>query len=420
MIDLSNIKIIGVGGAGVSILNAIKQALPNGSFAVVDTDANALAKSDIENKICLIDGGEGAGGDISIAEKSAIEHAEELEALIDDTRLVVLVAGLGGGTASVVAPMLSKIASAKPDCNIVSFTVSALAIEGEEKTHLAKRAQNYLAKRCVALFTLPNDIILARQNLPITQAYASANAYIVNMVCSLAKMLSSNGIVNIDFPTFVKIFSNTDEEQKLSYACFGRGFADSAVDDAIAELQKSPLLPPNFSAKTMLLSLRCSPSFEMNKMQRLLELASQTFGSPAKMAFGAVTDESLDSSIEVCAIGLCKPSQAEEQQDANTFSNSVETDTSDQPVRVEVEIAPPPVQVDVSKPPVPVEQTGKKTTRKPVKQKAESETDKNQTEFKFMELSEQRGFFLDTPPNYINGVDLDIPTYLRKNINVKF
>ncbi len=440
MIAISDIKIIGIGGAGIAILNDIKPLLPEASFVAIDTDASALEKCQIENQICLIENGEGAGGDTAIAQSGASEKASELEAILNGSRLVVLVAGLGGGTGSIIAPMLAKVATENSNCEVVSFTVSALAIEGIEKTKLATKAKLALSRFTRASFTLPNDVILAKQNLPIIDAYAKANLHIVNMVQSLARLLSSNGIVNIDFPTFIKLFDDNQAKQKISYASFGRGYAENAVDDAIEELQQSPLLPKDFSAKTMLLNLRCSPSFEMNKMQRLLELASQKFGSPAKMAFGAITDESLDTEIEVCAMGLCNDiehQQAEVIEDKfeseneiesapTSFSNEEEsvnkTAEPEQPAETKqvIDVAPPPQQTDISVPPVPVEPEKKSFfglgRRK--KKQPEVKPDDNQTEFKFVELSEQRGFFLDTPPNIRNGVDLDIPTYLRKGIKI--
>ena len=173
-------------------------------------------------------------------------------------------------------------------------------------------------------------------------------------------------------------------------------------------------------------------------MQRLLELASQQFGSPSKMAFGAITDESLDTEIEVCAMGLCNEivaQQLEEKLDVETKSEPVPTSFSneeesvnetaepEQPIKpkTEIEVAPPLQQTDVSIPPVPVEPENKSffgLGRRKKKQPVEVKPDDKQTEFKFVELSEQRGFFLDTPPNIRNGVDLDIPTYLRKGIKI--
>ena len=441
MIAISDIKIIGIGGAGIAILNGIKPLLPEASFVAIDTDASVLAKCSIENQICLIENGEGAGGDTAIAQSGASEKASELEAVFGNSRLVVLVAGLGGGTGSIIAPMLAKVATENSNCEVISFTVSSLAIEGVEKTKLATKAKLALSRFTRASFTLPNDVILAKQNLPIIDAYAKANLYIVNMVQALARLLSSNGIVNIDFPTFVKLFDDNQTKQKNSFASFGRGYAENAVDDAIEQLQQSPLLPEDFSAKTMLLYLRCSPTFEMNKMQRLLELASQKFGSPAKMAFGAITDESLDTEIEVCAMGLCNEivlqqaeiiekkieSETKAEPVSTSFSNEEEsvneTAEPEQPIKpkTEIEVAPPLQQTDVSIPPVPVEPEKKSffgLGRRKKKQPVEVKPDDKQTEFKFVELSEQRGFFLDTPPNIRNGVDLDIPTYLRKGIKI--
>lgn len=428
MIAISNIKFIGIGGAGIAILNDLKPLLPEASLLAIDTDASTLEKTTIENKICLIENGEGSGGDTTIAQNAAAQNASELESVLKDSRVIVLVAGLGGGTGSIIAPMLAKVASENPNCEVISFTASALAIEGVEKTTLAIRSQNSLSRYTRASFSLPNDVILAKQNLPILEAYEQANAYMVNMISTLAKILTSNGIVNIDFPTFVKLFDNNNASQKISYASFGRGFGESAVDDAVEELQKSPLLPKDFSAKTMLLSLRCSPTFEMNKMQRLLELASQKFGSPTRMAFGAITDESLNTSIEVCAMGLCNQQEITQPkveetsvQQTEPFSN--ETKEQEQKVvQKEIQVAPPQQAIDVSVAPVPVEPEKKSffgigRGRKQKKQ-PDAQIDDQQTEFKFVELSEQRGFFQDTPPNIRNGVDLDVPTYMRKGMKI--
>lgn len=110
------------------------------------------------------------------AKEAAVAHAKELETLADGARLLVILAGLGGGTGSVVAPMISKIAAQTPDCAVFAFSVLPLSVEGSQRQTLAFRAQNYLAKHCRAAFALPNDLILARLNAPIAEAFAAANA----------------------------------------------------------------------------------------------------------------------------------------------------------------------------------------------------------------------------------------------------
>ncbi len=460
MLDISNIKIVGVGGAGLSILENIAAKIPMASLVAIDTDANALEKSSVERKILLIENGEGTGGDTEIAKKAAASKATELSTLTFGTRLMIIIAGFGGGTGSVVAPMISKISSENPECEILSFAALPLSIEGEEKNELAKKAQAYMSRRCRATFSLPNDIILAKQNLPIAQAYANANDCISNVVSSAVISASANGIVNIDYPTFIKIFS-VDTDAKASFAAFGRGWGDNAVEEAIEGLSQSPLLPQDFKARTMLLSLRCPPSFEMNKMQMLLESAARKFGTPQRFAFGAIAEESFDENIEVCAMGLCDNSRAtstqlhtptdivepvkevsepepkqEEARSQTTLSNELETEESqtestdehlpEEPAvsaREEVKIEPPLERMDVSVKPVPVKSErrsffGFGRRKKSQKKGVDENIDKQQTEFKFMELSEQRGFFHDTPPNIRNGEDLDVPTYMRRGIKI--
>ncbi len=444
MLDISNIKIAGVGGAGLSILENIAKKIPSASIVAIDTDANALQNSSVERKILLIENGEGTGGDTEVAKKAAATKATELSTLAFGTRMLIIVAGFGGGTGSVVAPMLSKIVSENPECEILSFVALPLSIEGEEKNELAKKAQAYMSRRCRAAFSLPNDIILAKQNLPIAQAYACANDSISNVVCSAVISASSNGIVNIDYPTFIKIFS-IEGESKTSFAAFGRGTGENAVNDAVEELSRSPLLPEEFKARTMLLSLRCPPSFEMNKMQMLLESAARKFGTPQRFAFGAIAEKSFSEEIEVCAIGLCNTiSSSNIQQPQSTIEQSQETTLSDNAINSEanddapsqtiseepivtaneeIKIAPPLERMDVSIKPVPVKSErrsffGFGRRKKSQKKTVDESIDKQQTEFKFMELSEQRGFFLDTPPNIRNGEDLDVPTYMRRGIKI--
>lgn len=446
MLANSQIKIIGVGGAGISVINDIAdESLDGAILAAIDTDAAALSNCKAERKISLVENGEGSGGDTSISKEAAVAHAHEIETLAKGARLIILIAGLGGGTGSVIAPMISKIAGENPECTVVSFAIMPLSIEGTQRGVLALRAQNYLSKHCRAAFALQNDIILARLNTPIADAFKVSNSNIVTAVCSLVKMLTSKGIVNIDFPTFSKIFSS-DNSAKTSFVAYGIGEGADAVENAVAELLKSPLIPENSSAKSMIVSLRCGENFEMNKMQMLLELAARKFGMPERMAFGAVNEEKFGGNIEVCAMGLCESNDESKTDQSDIGDRQAETkveapadavedivenrsnkdDTITSTAEVEKTVSAPVASSAINTPP-PVLAAPEKSERKSFfgfgKRKhqtkdSKSEEEKNQTEFKFMELSQQRGFFQDTPPNIRNGVDLDVPTYMRKGIKI--
>lgn len=453
MLATSQIKIAGVGGAGIAVLNDLAPELPAGvATAAVDTDAAAVEGSAASVKIALIENGEGSGADTMAAKEAAVAHLKELETLADGARLLVLLAGLGGGTGSVVAPMISKIAAQTPDCAVFAFSVLPLSVEGSQRQTLAFRAQNYLAKHCRAAFALPNDLILARLNAPIAEAFAAANANVVSAAASLVKMLSARGIVNVDFPTLSKVFPKREDAR--AFVAYGTGEGEDAVARAVAELSKSPMLPDGAKPESLVLSLRCGKNFEMNKMQMLLESVSDAFGRPERMAFGAAAEDAFSDNIEVCVMGPCPPApkpaaetkpvqpaaqtaaEAEAEQPASPApaqsaaaeeraSEDVsipeakdDTITSNEKVEVAAPLASAAANTPAPVPAEPEEKGRKSFFGFGRKKKKAPESPKTQTEFEFMELSQQRGFFQDTPPNIRNGVDLDVPTYMRKGIKI--
>lgn len=453
MLATSQIKIAGVGGAGIAVLNDLAPELPAGvATAAVDTDAAAVEGSAASVKIALIENGEGSGADTMAAKEAAVAHAKELESLADGARLLVILAGLGGGTGSVVAPMISKIAAQNPDCAVFSFSVLPLSVEGSQRQTLAFRAQNYLAKHCRAAFALPNDLILARLNAPIAEAFAAANANVVSAAASLVKMLSARGIVNVDFPTLSKVFPKREDAR--AFVAYGTGAGEDAVARAVAELSKSPMLPDGAKSESLVLSLRCGKNFEMNKMQMLLESVSDAFGRPERMAFGAAAEDAFSDNIEVCVMGPCPPAPkpaaetkpvqpaaqtaaqpeaeqpaapapaqsaaAEERasEDVSIPEAKDDTITSNEKVEVAAPLASAAANTPAPVPAEPEEKGRKSFFGFGRKKKKAPESPKTQTEFEFMELSQQRGFFQDTPPNIRNGVDLDVPTYMRKGIKI--
>ena len=453
MLATSQIKIAGVGGAGIAVLNDLAPELPAGvATAAVDTDAAAVEGSAASVKIALIENGEGSGADTMAAKEAAVAHAKELESLADGARLLVILAGLGGGTGSVVAPMISNIAAQNPDCAVFSFSVLPLSVEGSQRQTLAFRAQNYLAKHCRAAFALPNDLILARLNAPIAEAFAAANANVVSAAASLVKMLSARGIVNVDFPTLSKVFPKREDAR--AFVAYGTGAGEDAVARAVAELSKSPMLPDGAKSESLVLSLRCGKNFEMNKMQMLLESVSDAFGRPERMAFGAAAEDAFSDNIEVCVMGPCPPAPkpaaetkpvqpaaqtaaqpeaeqpaapapaqsaaAEERasEDVSIPEAKDDTITSNEKVEVAAPLASAAANTPAPVPAEPEEKGRKSFFGFGRKKKKAPESPKTQTEFEFMELSQQRGFFQDTPPNIRNGVDLDVPTYMRKGIKI--
>lgn len=159
MLANSQIKIIGVGGAGISVINDIAdESLDGAILAAIDTDDAALSNCKAERKISLVENGEGSGGDTSISKEAAVAHAHEIETLAKGARLIILIAGLGGGTGSVIAPMISKIAGENPECTVVSFADYAAFDRG----NTARRSRIEGTK--LSLETLPSGVRAAKRH----------------------------------------------------------------------------------------------------------------------------------------------------------------------------------------------------------------------------------------------------------------
>ena len=446
------VRVVGVGGAGVKIAGAIAASGEIAAdFAAVDTDADSLRDCPVENAACIgasITNSMGAGGDAAAAKEAAIADLGVLKRIADGTDIFICIAGLGGGTGSVVAPILCKLAAESSAKLVVSFSLLPLSVEGSDKASLAHRSARYMRKVCDAAAVLPNDIILARSNLPVREAFDAANMYVISAVREICAMLSKSGIVNIDLPSFKKVFFKKGNPTFFGIGC---GSGANAVADAVGELSVSPLINGGsaVAAESLMLSLVCGESFGMNQMQSLFESAAKTFGVSERICFGAIVDKRLGDKIKVCAMGISAdaPVQRKMGEFAPVKPQPAETPTpnpqmpdspaTEQAVQSEPEKPKPARQFGAEeralhtptpdeKPIEIVREELKKKSRgffgfgrsKRAEKAAQEASQTEQSEFKFVEMSEQRGFFADTPVNIRKGEDLDVPTFMRRNIKI--
>lgn len=427
------IRAIGIGGAGVAIANMLANAnCPHLDIAAIDTDSSSLENCAIENAILIgktITNGMGSGADATLAKEAAIADISLLKRAIADADIVITIAGLGGGTGSVVSPIISKLAIEAQAKFTMSFSIMPLSIEGSAKSSLAERSVRYLRKVCDAAVRLPNDIILARSNLPIKDAFNEANMYAVNAIVEFSTMLTKAGIVNIDLPSLKKVFH---KKECPTFFAIGSARGENCVVEALDALEASPLMESaqgNIMASSLMLSLVCGKDFEMNKMQALLENASARFNVNQRLTFGAIIDESLKDRIKICAMGI---------SDNMEFKPAPRTATIITPVKAKEEkLAPEEEKVEVSNTkPTPIEtspedcHSAPKPSKKHFKLWGASKKPKEftandvpssleeQTEFIFVKDDSQRGFFDGTPPNIKNGEDLDVPTFIRRKIKL--
>ena len=170
------IKVVGVGGAGGNAVNRmIASGLKKVSFVALNTDVQALQRSNAQTRIAIgkeLTGGLGAGGQPEIGEKAALESKEEIKAELENTDMVFITAGMGGGTGTGAAAVVAEIAKS---CNALTVAVvtTPFAFEGKKKFELAQVGIEKLRKQVDTLILIPNQYLLkvVENNTPIKQAF---------------------------------------------------------------------------------------------------------------------------------------------------------------------------------------------------------------------------------------------------------
>jgi cell division protein FtsZ len=404
------IKIIGIGGAGTNAVDTLKlEEFGSVQLAAINTDAQALAKSHVTEKLMIgrsVTRGLGAGGEVDIGRTAAESDREAIAALIGDVDLILLVVGFGGGTGSSAAPIVAEVA-AKTNALVLAFVTLPFSFEGPRRKRIAEEGVGELRKLVHGLIPLPNDVLLqeGEEDTSVLNAFAIADRWIGRGVHSLCSMLLKTGLINLDLSSLRSVF-----QAQGGKTIFGTGVAtgNDYVKDALDDLFLCPLLhlgdrPPQLDR--ILVNVIGGGDLPISQVNEIVLQVSKRFGSREDIVFGAVLDQTRQQSIEICVLGKAEMERAVIQQ------------SSAQPV------APSPsksmgelgLESEIVQDNLPLEH---KVHISKLAGKRQSGNDR-QDEFTFDEVDAQRGYFDKTDRNDYKDEDLDVPTYLRRGIKIK-
>ena len=389
-----SIKIIGVGGGGSNTLNMILPHVANVSFAAINTDAKALELSRASEKILIgrsLTRGASAGGDTKIGKAATLADLDAIKSCVGGVDLLFICTCLGGGTGSAAAPIIAQTAR-DAGTKVIAFCTTPFELEGKQRQLIADTAFENMRKSCDAAIALPNELMLGdSQN--INEALRDANRSVVAAISMICEMLQRTGLMNIDFGNLKRLLGgNLKNSTLFAYAkAQGEKFAQHAVE----EIVKCPMLQAKNvpqKAKRLLVSIRCGEDLPMNALKAVLINVASRFSDGNELAFGAIIEENFAGKIEICAIGV----------------EEIPEEKPEPPAPTQLELPP---EIISPKPP----KTRQKTRARTAKER--KLFDENQGNFD-IQLNEQRGLFATSQPNIRNNEDLDIPTYLRKNIKL--
>ncbi len=413
----SKVKIAAIGSAAANILSSVPtQELKNTDVLAIDTDSVALSQLSFPTILIGKDktDGLGTGGDSELGKEAALADSEILDAFTKDTDALVILCGLGGGTGSIVAPMLCKLAESNGVKFIVSICIMPIEIEGSERVELANSAFKYLKKRCDATFKIENSKFSNSSLSELANAFGKCNTEIASTLGAIGASISRAGLVNTDIATFKKIFKNS--QNKHAFLIQAKANGEDSITSVISNLFDSPAvseLENSTELESALVAFSCPHNFDMTKMQTAIEAIGKKFGILGKLKFSLRTNESQDNSIEIVLMGACVlPKSPEVEQNHDTpITESKTNDTDSRKEESDSQAQPEPSNTE--KPKKKIRRFFPFANKIPAPQPVQL----SQGEFEFVESS-SRGFFSDTQPNVRFGEDLDVPTFMRKKTKI--
>lgn len=302
----SIIKVIGVGGGGN---NALKHMYEKGihgvDFVICNTDAQTLDNNPVANKVQLgttITEGLGAGADPEVGEKSAIESIEEIKAAMgQNTKMVFITAGMGGGTGTGAAPVIAKVAK---DMGILTVGIVTVpfSFEGKRRLEQAENGLDKLRDNVDSLIVINNDKLRQQfGNLGFKQGFSKADEVLTNAAKGMAEVITGYFDVNIDFRDAKSVLQNSGTALMSTGMASGENKAEEAVRKAL----DSPLLNDNkiIGAKNVLLLIRSgAEEVTMDEIGIIMDHIQKEAGNTADIIFGVGADEELGDSVSVLVI----------------------------------------------------------------------------------------------------------------------
>lgn len=300
------IKVIGVGGGGSNAINHMySKGIKGVDYVVCNTDAQALENSNVPNKIQLgvnLTEGLGAGANPIVGEKAAIENLNEIKSMLENnTKMVFITAGMGGGTGTGAAPIISKLAM---EMNILTVGIVTMpfVFEGQNRISQANIGLDKLRKNVDALIVVNNNKLReVYGNLGVKQGFSKADEVLATAAKGIAEVITHHYTQNIDLKDAKTVLSKSGNAIMGSAGSSGEKRAIKAVSNAL----DSPLLNDNSikgAKNVLLLILSGSSEVTIDEIGLINDYIQETAGNNVNIIMGIGEDQSMTDEISVTVI----------------------------------------------------------------------------------------------------------------------
>ncbi len=476
------IKVVGVGGAGSNVLDRIVlDGLDKADLIAINTDVQSLASSVAASKVQLgrtVTRGLGAGGDPEVGYNAAYESADEIRHALTDARMIFICTGLGGGTGSGAAPAVAQVARENGSL-VLGFATLPFAFEGKRRLAQAREALAKLRENCDAVICFENDRMgdMVAPKAGIHQAFAVADVTISQSVRSIVSLIQRPGLIRIGFDDLLAALRSPSGRCVFG---FGESDSDNRAHDALTQALKNPLMDRGrmlADASHVLVQVSGGPGMTLTEVEILMQDLGKHIHDDTQIIFGTAVDSRMGNRLSVtlisslageeeivpapskpakamkpvppppvaepepvappepvvsaeppiwaqreeippAAVASELPPTAEPEPFTPELIQADEMEQSELAEQAPVSSAPEEPDIEESPPqPRVILPRKKPPIFKEPKPVVEKKPQAKQEVMQFEPVT--RGRFEKSEPTIVEGEDLDVPTFLRKNVRVK-
>ncbi|MCI8538388.1 MAG: cell division protein FtsZ [Oscillospiraceae bacterium] len=318
-----NIKVIGVGGGGNNVVNRMVRSGTKGvDFVAVNTDKQALNVSEATYKIQVgekLTGGKGAGSNPEVGRKAAEENRSQIAKALEETDMVFVTAGMGGGTGTGGAPIVADVAR-EQGILTVGVVTKPFAFEGRRRMDQAEKGIEELRSKVDSLVIIPNERLkhATDQKITFANAFEIADDVLRQAVQSISDLIKNTGFINLDFADVTAIMKDAG----YAHMGVGRAAGKEKAEEAAKIAISSPLLETSINgAKGVLLNITGSMDIGLEEVETAADLVRQAANPDANIIFGAAFDETMEDEIRVTVIATGFDEESEGMT-PNAFSSA--------------------------------------------------------------------------------------------------
>ena len=341
--DVTQIKVIGVGGGGGNAINRMVSSGVQGvEFVAVNTDKQVLTFSKATHKIQIgekVTGGRGAGARPEMGLKAAEESRDAIVDALNGANMVFITAGMGGGTGTGAAPAIAEIAKSNGILT-VGIVTKPFAFEGKRRMQQAEAGIAELAQHVDSLIVIPNERLklVSDQKITFANAFDVADDVLRQGVKSISELIKVPGLINLDFADVTAVMKDAGHAHMGVGRASGKDKAEESAKKAIT----SPLLETSIEgSKGIIINISASPDITLDAVDAASSIISETADADANIIFGVALDSSLEDEMVVTVVATGfgtnpaplkadkKAEEAKAEQPAETVAPKQEFGTSD-------------------------------------------------------------------------------------------